>query len=271
MRRRQKQNHSPTSGDPTCDGNGGTHWSWEHAIARSLGSKSGLCLGAWDTLSWRIWATPRTLAPLFCACPSCKNTPPKTWSSLALPTGARCQTVYSWGRPTLDSPCWQWPSMEWALSTLVCLSYPFLGPITHSHQVLESHPKKVYPWGVPPRVSSRGQSPHVISLHQSVSLMESLNLVARSVRAHSSLISVAIQDGELFTIDCVVLRAHRHADRDVEDSPPPAYGPWVVPCAIPSLHPWRVAGLGQDVPVGPPDRPEIGPWGASSPYGWWVS
>ena len=39
--------------------------------------------------------------------------------------------------------------------------------------------------------------------------MESLNPVARSVRAHSSLISVAVQDGELFAVHCAVLRANR--------------------------------------------------------------
>ena len=42
-------------------------------------------------------------------------------------------------------------------------------------------PKKVYPWGAPPRISSRGQTPHVMSLHQSAPLMESVNPVARSV------------------------------------------------------------------------------------------
>ena len=70
--------------------------------------------------------------------------------------------------------------------------------------------KKVYPWGVPPRVSSRVQSPHVMSLHQSAPLTDSLNHVARPVLAHFNLISVAVQDGELATIDCAVLCAHRH-------------------------------------------------------------
>ena len=40
--------------------------------------------------------------------------------------------------------------------------------------------------------------------------MESLNHVARLVFAHSSLISVAVQDGELLAVDCPVLRADRH-------------------------------------------------------------
>ena len=42
-------------------------------------------------------------------------------------------------------------------------------------------PKKVYPWGAPPRISSRGQTPHVMSLHQSAPLLQSLNPVARLV------------------------------------------------------------------------------------------
>ena len=48
-------------------------------------------------------------------------------------------------------------------------------------------------------------------LHQSRSLKESLNHVARPVWVHSSLFSVADQDGELSAIDDVVY----HADRDV--------------------------------------------------------
>ena len=85
-----------------------------------------------------------------------------------------------------------------------------------------SKPKKVYPWGVPPRVSSRVQSPHVMSLHQSAPLVDSLNHVTRSVWAHSTLISCTGQDGELATIDCAVLCADRDPVRYVKDlaSPP---------------------------------------------------
>ena len=50
--------------------------------------------------------------------------------------------------------------------------------------------------------------PHVMALHQSDPLVESLNHVARPVLAHSSLFSVAVQDGELAAIDCAVLRTH---------------------------------------------------------------
>ena len=67
----------------------------------------------------------------------------------------------------------------------------------------------MYPWGVPPRVSSRVQSPHVMSLHQSDPLVDSLNHVARPVLAHSTLFSCTGQDGEFAGIDCVVLRTDR--------------------------------------------------------------
>ena len=39
----------------------------------------------------------------------------------------------------------------------------------------------MYPWGEPPRVSSRVQSPHVMSLHQSRSLKESVKSHAHSI------------------------------------------------------------------------------------------
>ena len=99
---------------------------------------------------------------------------------------------------------------ECGLSALFPLIHPFLGPIPTSRQDLGVQTKKVYPWGAPPRVSSRVQSPHVMSLHQSAPLVDSLNHVARSVWAHSTLFSDAVQDGELFAVDCAVLRADRH-------------------------------------------------------------
>ena len=97
-------------------------------------------------------------------------------------------------------------------------------------------PKKVYPWGVPPRVSSRVQSPHVMSLHQSAPLVDSLNHVARSVWAHSTLFSVAVQDGELAAVHCAVLRTNRHVVRNVEDSPSPPDGSRMFPRPLQTLH-----------------------------------
>ena len=67
------------------------------------------------------------------------------------------------------------------LSALVCLSYPFLGPITHSRQDLGSHPKKCTHGGHPLESPLAVKLPHVMSLHQSAPLIKSLNPVARSV------------------------------------------------------------------------------------------
>ena len=67
--------------------------------------------------------------------------------------------------------------------------------------------------------------PHVMPLHQSAPLMESLNYVARSVWTHSNLISVAVQDGEFAPVDCVVLGTHRDSLRYVEDLTSPSNGP----------------------------------------------
>ena len=49
-----------------------------------------------------------------------------------------------------------------------------------------------------------------MALHQSDALVESLKHVARPVLAHSSLFSVADQDGELAAVNCPVLGANRH-------------------------------------------------------------
>ena len=59
--------------------------------------------------------------------------------------------------------------------------------------------------------------PHVMALHHSDSLVESLNHVARFVWVHSSLFSHADQDGELIVIDCVVFHANRHVIRSLKD------------------------------------------------------
>ena len=82
-------------------------------------------------------------------------------------------------------------SMEWGLSAWFSLIHGFLGPITHSRQDLRSTLKKCTHGGYPLESPLMVNFPHVISLHQSAPLMESLNHVARSVWAHSSLISVA--------------------------------------------------------------------------------
>ena len=97
------------------------------------------------------------------------------------------------------------PSMKWGLSALFPLIHWFLGPITASRQDLGSQPKKCTHGGHPLESPLVFKFPHVMSLHQSAPLMESLNHVARSVWAHSSLFSHAVQDGELIAVHCAVL------------------------------------------------------------------
>ena len=67
--------------------------------------------------------------------------------------------------------------------------------------------EKVYPWGVPPRVSFCSYHSHVMSLHQSSS--PSVKPVARLVSAHSTLFRFAVQYGELSSSAGTVLRAPR--------------------------------------------------------------
>ena len=102
------------------------------------------------------------------------------------------------------------PSMKCDLSALFHLIHLFLGPITHSRQDLFSIGEKCTHRGYPLESPLVFKFPHVMSLHQSDPLMESLNHVARPVWAHSALISVAVQDGELFTVDGFVLGADCH-------------------------------------------------------------
>ena len=61
-----------------------------------------------------------------------------------------------------------------------------------------------------------------MALHHSDSLVESLNHVARLVWVHSSLFSVAGQNGELAAIDGAVYHTDRHVVRSLEDVGPPA-------------------------------------------------
>ena len=87
-------------------------------------------------------------------------------------------------------------SLEWDLSALVCLIHGFLGPIAYSRQDLASTLKRCTHGGHPLEFPLLVKFPHMISLHQSALPIKSLNPVARSMRAHSSLIRQASQDGE---------------------------------------------------------------------------
>ena len=76
-----------------------------------------------------------------------------------------------------------------------------------------------------------------MALHQSRSLKESLNHVARPVWVHSSLFSCAGQNGELFAVDCVVLCAHCDLVRNAEDVGPPADGQGMPARHVQTLYP----------------------------------
>ena len=89
----------------------------------------------------------------------------------------------------------------------VPLIHGFFGPITHSRQDLGSHPKKCTHGGHPLESPLMVKLPHVISLHQSAPLMESLNHIARSVRAHSSLIRHTVS--RWLTLATLVTRSSR--------------------------------------------------------------
>ena len=162
-------------------------------------------------------------------------------------------------------------SMEWGLSAVFPLIHGFLGPITHSRQDLKSTPKKCTHGGHPLESPLAIQLPHVISLHQSTPHIKSLNPVARSVRAHSSLISYPVHHGEFAPINCVVLGADRCLIRHAQDPVPLANGPWMLSRPVQTLYPWGIKSLGQNVTMGSPDRPEVGPRSASPSYGGWVS
>ena len=75
-----------------------------------------------------------------------------------------------------------------------------------------------------------------MALHQSRSLKESLNHVARPVWTHSSLFSCAGQNGEFAPVYRVVLGTDCCFVRDVEDSSPPPDGKGMFPRLVPAMH-----------------------------------
>ena len=90
---------------------------------------------------------------------------------------------------------------------LLILFYP---PITDSRSFLWVKSEKVYPWGAPPRVSSRLHTPHVRSLHQSRSRNELVKPQRALDLAHSSFVQWCCQDGELVAVNRALLCADRH-------------------------------------------------------------
>ena len=150
----------------------------------------------------------------------------------------------------------------------VSFIHGFLWPIAYSRQDLASTLKRCTHGGHPLEFPLLVKFSHMISLHQSAPLIKSLNPVARSMRAHSSLIRQASQNGEFAPINCAVLRSHCCFVRHVEDIASPPDGPRVLSRLIPSLYSRGTQSLGPNVAVGPPDCPEIGSRGPSPPYGW---
>ena len=75
-----------------------------------------------------------------------------------------------------------------------------------------------------------------MALHQSDSLVESLNHVGRPVWVHSSLFSHADQDGEFAPVHCVVLRTNCCFVRNAEDVGPPADGQGMPARLVPAMH-----------------------------------
>ena len=74
----------------------------------------------------------------------------------------------------------------------------------------------MYPWGAPPRVSSRHPgSPREVS--PPITFSEKVGKTPRALDvAHSSFVQFADQDGELTPVDCLVFRADRHPLRHAE-------------------------------------------------------
>ena len=67
----------------------------------------------------------------------------------------------------------------------------------------------MYPWGAPPRVSSRGPgSPR--DLAPPITFFKPIGKTPRALEvSHSSLFSVAVQDGELAFVNRALLDAYR--------------------------------------------------------------
>ena len=114
----------------------------------------------------------------------------------------------------IDQPSAVYPDMINLRQLTSPLDIPFLilwcPPITASRQALGSRPNKCTHGGYPLESPVVFRIPHVMALHQSDPLVESLNHVARPVLAHSNLFSVVVQDGELATVVGIVLCADRH-------------------------------------------------------------
>ena len=123
--------------------------------------------------------------------------------------------------------------------------------------------EKVYPWGVPPRVSFRSRPPHVMPLHQSAPWVDSVKHASLPVVVHSALFSLPVQDGELSSSVGVVRCSFDRSVRYVADVVAPAVEKRLSARPVPARYPRGVAGFGQDTAVGPPHRQNPGSRGSS--------
>ena len=122
----------------------------------------------------------------------------------------------------------------------------------------------MYPWGVPPRVSSRGPgSPR--DLAPPIPFSERVGKTPRALEeSHSSLFSVAVQDGGNSANDGIVFDACCDPVREPKDVVAPAHPTRLFAGPLPSLWLERTEGLGENAPVGPSSGPKSGQ-GSPSP------
>ena len=142
------------------------------------------------------------------------------------------------------------------------------GPFASSRQDLLSMDKKVYPWGVPPRVSFWSRPPHVMPLHQSAPWVNSVKHAALLVVVHSALFSLADQNGKVPASAGAVLRAPRGPDGHDIHPVEPSHGKGLLNRPVPSNPERRPHPIGQADPLGLSDCSYPGSRGTSPQNGW---
>ena len=128
------------------------HWSCPRCFGRPVTSHLGNPLNSWFTFFRLSLVNMHSTQNMILICTSKGNT---------LPNGL------FWGSTNPLQFMMTTPSMKVTSPLRAPLIILIPPPITHSRQDLFSLDEKVYPWGVPPRVSFRSRHPHVMPLHQS--------------------------------------------------------------------------------------------------------
>ena len=122
--------------------------------------------------------------------------------------------------------------------------------------------------GVPPRVSSRSHSPHVMPLHQSDPWEDSLKRVAHLVVVHSALFSEADQDGEVPASACALLGTYYGPDGHVIHLMAPSHGKSLFNIPVSSHPERRPHQFGQTAPVASSDCSHARSRGAPPQNSW---